>query len=91
MIYFYKVIKTVVTSLLSWAKTYLLKIAWASLVAQMIKNLPAMQETQVHSPGGRSPGEGNGDPLQYFFLENPMDRGAWWATICGVTKELDSA
>ena len=34
----------------------------------------------------RSPGEGNGNPLQYSRLENPMDRGAWWATIHGVTK-----
>ena len=38
-------------------------------------------------PGlGRSPGEGNDNPLQYSCLENPMDRGAWWATIYGVTK-----
>ena len=35
---------------------------------------------------GRSPGEGNGNPLQYSFLENPMDGGAWWATVHGVTK-----
>ena len=35
---------------------------------------------------GRSPGEGNGSPLQYSCLENLMDRGAWWATIHGVTK-----
>ena len=39
------------------------------------------------SPGlGRSPGEGNGNPLQYSCLENPMDRGAWLATVYGVTK-----
>jgi len=38
-------------------------------------------------PGsGRSPGEGNGNPLQYSYLENPMDRGAWWATVHGVAK-----
>ena len=38
-------------------------------------------------PGsGRSPGEGNGNPLQYSCLENPMDQGAWWATIHGVAK-----
>ena len=37
---------------------------------------------------GRSPGEGNGNPLQYSCLENPMDRGAWWATVHGVVKEL---
>ena len=35
---------------------------------------------------GRSPGEGNGYPLQYSCLENAMDRGAWWATVNGVTK-----
>ena len=35
---------------------------------------------------GRSPEEGNGNPLQYFCLENSMDRGAWWATVRGVTK-----
>ena len=38
-------------------------------------------------PGsGRSPGEGNGNPLQYSCLENRMDRGAWWATVHGVAK-----
>ena len=38
-------------------------------------------------PGsGRSPGEGNGNPLQYSCLENPMDGGAWWATVHGVAK-----
>ena len=38
-------------------------------------------------PGsGRPPGEGNGNLLQYSCLENPMDRGAWWATVHGVTK-----
>ena len=38
-------------------------------------------------PGsGRSPGEGNGNPLQYSCLENPMDRGAWWATVHGIAK-----
>ena len=35
---------------------------------------------------GRSPGEGNGNPLQYYCLENPMDQGAWRATVHGVTK-----
>ena len=38
-------------------------------------------------PGsGRSPGEGNGNPLQYSCLENPMDGGAWWATVHGIAK-----
>ena len=45
-----------------------------------VKNPPAVQETWEAGsiPGlGRSPGEGNGNPLQYYCLENPMDRGAW--------------
>ena len=38
-------------------------------------------------PGlGRSPGEGNGNPLQYSCLESPMDRGAWWATVHGIAE-----
>ena len=41
-------------------------------------------------PGlGKLPGEGNGSPLQYSCLENPMDRGAWWATVHAVAKESD--
>ena len=50
----------------------------ASLVAQLVKNLPAMQKTGFDLiPGlGRSPGEENGNPLQYSCLENPKDRGA---------------
>ena len=60
---------------------------WASLLAQTVKNLPAMQETQVQSLGQRRPtGEGHGNPLQYSCLENPMDRGAWRAVVHGVTK-----
>ena len=65
-------------------------ITGASLVAQMVKNPPAMQETQVQDVGsilgwGRSHGEGNGNPLQSSCLENPIDRGHWWATVHGVT------
>ena len=56
----------------------------ASLVAQTVKNPPAMEETQVRSLGWEdSPGEGNGYPLQYSCLESPMDRGAWRATVHG--------
>ena len=41
-------------------------------------------------PGlGGAPGEGNGNPLQYSCLENPMDRGTWWARVHGVAKEWD--
>ena len=57
----------------------------ASLVAQS-KNPSAMQETWVQFQVGRSPGEGNGNPLQYSCLENPTDRGAWQATVHGVAK-----
>ena len=100
-------------------------LSWASLVIHMVKNLPAIRETRIQSPGqenplekrmathpsilawripwteepgklqsmkasawnagdlgsipglGRSPGEGNGNPLQYSCLENPMEGGAW--------------
>ena len=59
----------------------------------MVKNPHAMQE-MVRNAGdggsiprsGRSSGEGNGNPLQYSCLGNPMDRGAWWAMVHGVTK-----
>ena len=56
----------------------------------MVKNLPANVGDVGSNPGsGRSPGEGNGIPLQYSCLGNPMDRGAWRATVHGVTKEAD--
>ena len=56
-------------------------------MTQMVKNLLAMRETWIQFPGsGTSSGEGNGNPLQYSFLENSMDRGAWWATVPGVAK-----
>ena len=59
----------------------------ASLVAQMVKHLPAIQETWVQSLGQEdSPGEGNGNPLQYSCLENPMDGGAWKAAVHGVAE-----
>ena len=57
----------------------------ASLVTQMVKNLPAMQETQVQSLGQEdSPGEGHGCPLQYSCLENSMDRRVWRAAVHGI-------
>ena len=56
----------------------------------MVKNLPANAGDAGSIPGsGRSHGEGNGNPLQYSCLENPINRGAWWATVHGVTKDLD--
>ena len=53
-----------------------------TLMTQMAKNLPAMQETRAQSLGG----EGDGYPLQYSSLENPKDRGAWYATVHGITR-----
>ena len=57
-----------------------------SMVAQTVKNLSAMQEICSNPGSERSLGEGNGYPLLYFCLGNPMERGAWLATVPGVTK-----
>ena len=52
----------------------------------VVKNPPANAGSMGSIPGpGRSPGEGNGNPLQYSCLGSPKDRGAWWATVHGVT------
>ena len=57
------------------------------LGSSVVKNLPANAVDTGLVPGlGRSLGEGNGNPLQYFCLGNPMDRGAWLPTVHGVTK-----
>ena len=56
----------------------------------MVENLPANAGDVGLILGlDRSPEEGNGNPLQYSCLGNPMDRGAWQATVHGVAKELD--
>ena len=61
----------------SWGKHF-------PLVAQTVKNLPAMWENWgLISGSGRSPGEECGNPLQYSCLKNSVDRGTWWATVCG--------
>ena len=53
----------------------------------MVKNSPANAGDVGLIPGlGNSPGVGNGNPLQYSCLGNPMDRGAWRATVCGSQK-----
>ena len=56
----------------------------------MVKNPPANEghtgDVGSNPGSGRSLGEGNGNPLQYSCLENPMDRGAWWATVHTVTE-----
>ena len=57
----------------------------------VVKNSPASVGSVGSIPGpGRSPGEGNGNPLQPSCLENPMNRGAQWATVHGVAKESDT-
>ena len=62
-------------------------VEWTSPVAQMVKASGYNAEDLGLIPeSGRSLGEGNGNPLQYSCLENPMDRGAWWATVHGVAK-----
>ena len=54
---------------------------------RVVKNPPANARDVGLIPGlGRSPGEGNGKPLQYSCLKNPMDRGAWWTTVHGFMK-----
>ena len=63
---------------------------WASQMVLLVKNPPANAgdiRDLGSVPGlGRSPGEGNGYPFQYSCLENPMDRGAWWAAVHRVAK-----
>ena len=57
------------------------------IMAQTVENLPTIQEDPDSIPGsGRSPEEGNGNPLQYSCVKNSIDRRAWWATVHGVTK-----
>ena len=63
------------------------------LLVNKLKAFPGGLESSCQAgdagliPGlGRSPEEGNGNPLQYSSLENPMDRGAWWATVHGITE-----
>ena len=60
----------------------------------MVKNMPAnvgdVRDTGLIPGLGRSPGEGHSSPLQYSSLKNPVDRGAWWATVHGGHKESDT-
>ena len=61
------------------------------LSCSMVKNLPSSAGDADLIPGsGRSPGEGNGNPLQYRCLVNPRDRGAWKAIVHGVAEESDT-
>ena len=62
----------------------------ASQVALVVKNLLAnagdARDTGSIPGSGKSTGGGHGNPLQFSSLESPMDRGAWWATVCGIAK-----
>ena len=62
----------------------------ASQMVPVVKNLPVNAEDARGSGlilgSGRSPGVGNGNPLQYSCLENSMDRGPWWATVHGIAE-----
>ena len=61
--------------------------SWGAPGGSGVKNQPAHAGDTVSIPGsGRSPGGGNGHPLQASRLENPMDRGAWWATVHELTE-----
>ena len=67
---------------------------WTSQVVLVVKNLLASAGDDVRDVGsvpgsGKSPGEGNGNPLQYSCLENPMDREAWQATVHRLAKVLE--
>ena len=60
------------------------------VVKNPLANAGDIKDTGLIPGLGRSPGEGNGNPLQSSCLENPMDRGAWRATVRGVAKEADT-
>ena len=67
--------------------SYLLQYSWASLVAQTVKNQPAMQETWVRSLGWEDPlEEGMAACSNILPWRIPMDRGTWWAIVHGVAK-----
>ena len=83
----------VYTDIYAFMCVYIYVHTWASQGALVVKNPPA-NAGDTRDEGsilglGRSPGVGNGNPLQYSCRENPVDRGAWWATVHG-RKESDT-
>jgi len=90
-------VKTTVRYYLTPIRLVITKSLWvikASLVAQSVENLPAIKETTCNAGDlnlilglGRSPGEGNGNSLQYFCLGNPMDRGTFQTTVPVITSD----
>ena len=81
---------SVLSFLLGLFNTVQYVIEGTSQVVLVVKMLPVnigdIRDTGLIPGLGRSPGGGHGNPLQYSCLENPMDRGTWWATVHGVTK-----
>ena len=73
---------------------HLTGLTFLSILNSLVENLPAnagdIRDAGLILGSGRSPGEGNGNPLQYSGLGNPMDKETWWATVHGVTKNLDT-
>ena len=83
-------IQTFVSKVMSLLLCTLSRFLITSLVVLSVRKLldNSGNVRKVHSVAGsgRSPGEGHGNQLQYYFLENPMDRGDWWATVPRVAK-----
>ena len=66
--------------------TFICEATWSCLVAQMVESICSAGDPGSTPGLGRTPGEGNGNPLWYSCLENPIDRGAWQAIVRRVTK-----
>ena len=56
------------------------------MVKNLLTNARGAGDMGSIPESGRCPGGGNGNPLQYYCLKNPVDRGTWWATVCGVAE-----
>ena len=71
-----------------WDQIFLSKPSWQTFLGgSVVKKPPAKAGATGWIPhSGRSPGKGNGNPLQYSCLENPKDRGAWWTTVHGIAE-----
>ena len=81
MVFLMSLIQTKITTKLSMGLPWWLTGKESATTAGDVGSVPG---------SGRSPGKRNGNPHQYSCLENPMDRGMWWATVDGVAKQLDT-
>ena len=68
----------------------MLLLFWGSVINNLPANIRATGDAGLNPGSGRSPGEGNGNPLKSSCLENPVDGGAWWAAVHGGLTELDT-